>query len=418
MRYEDASGSFSNAAAGTTDARDDADALPAGSHGPATGNTITGAGTITGLAGADIIGSAPGHIVALQGAGGDDTSDSGGSLHVAGRFGALTMDEDGNYSYRPNGPAPESARDVFRYTLADSQGARDTATLTIDIGKELKVDANAQQIIPGPDGVVTLPPGVELSDVHVVGRNLVIDMPDGSQMVIIDGAVFVPQLVLGGVEVPATNLAALLIDTEPQPAGGTPQSSGGNFDVPVPPLDPGVPLGDLIPPTELVFTPPEFHEVNQFVNQQPEITIQPDGQPASVAAVDSVDEKGLPARNGGEPAGSGEIADGNGSNNSDPSEATTGTILINSPDEPSVVTIDGVAVTGVGQVIAGTFGSLTITSISGTAIGYSYVLADNTSGNTTHDDFSVTVTDHDGDQATATLHWDRSRSSPRSEQVQ
>ena len=45
-------------------------------------------------------------------------------------------------------------------------------------------------------------------------------MPDGTQMVIIDGAVFVPQLVLGGVEVPATNLAALLIGQEPQPAAG------------------------------------------------------------------------------------------------------------------------------------------------------------------------------------------------------
>ncbi|WP_164763920.1 cadherin-like domain-containing protein, partial [Mesorhizobium sp. M1A.T.Ca.IN.004.03.1.1] len=37
----------------------------------------------------------------------------------------------------------------------------------------------------------------------------------------------------------------------------------------------------------------------------------------------SVNEAGLPAR-GGEPAGSGEIADGNGANNSDPSETATG----------------------------------------------------------------------------------------------
>ena len=44
-------------------------------------------------------------------------------------------------------------------------------------------------------------------------------------------------------------------------SAGTPQSGGGNFEVPVGPLDPGVPLGDLIPPTELVFTPPTFKEV-------------------------------------------------------------------------------------------------------------------------------------------------------------
>ena len=82
------------------------------------------------------------------------------------------------------------------------------------------------------------------------------DLPNGQQMVIVDGAVFVPQLVIGGVEVPASNVAELLINSEIKPAAGTPQSSGGNFADFVPPLDPGSPLGDLIPPTELVFTPP------------------------------------------------------------------------------------------------------------------------------------------------------------------
>src|SRR5688572_18595590 len=113
MRYEDTSGSFSQAGAGTPDARDDTDTLAAGSRGPATGNAISGEGTITGTAGADIVSNAPGQIVALQGANGGDTADSDGSLQAAGRFGALTMQQDGSYSYRPNGPAPENARDVF-----------------------------------------------------------------------------------------------------------------------------------------------------------------------------------------------------------------------------------------------------------------------------------------------------------------
>ncbi|HUE78947.1 MAG TPA: DUF5801 repeats-in-toxin domain-containing protein [Sphingomicrobium sp.] len=396
MRYDDAS-SVSNQAAGAPDARDDADALAAGSSGPATGNTITGAGTITGAAGADLVANGPGQVVALEGAGGSDSGE-GGSLQVGGRFGDLTMNSSGSYSYEPNEDAPNGGRDVFRYTIADSAGARDTATLTIDIGRELEeIKADAQQIIPGPDGVVTLPPGVQLSDILVVGRNLVINLPDGSQMVIVDGAVFVPQLVLGGVEVPATNLAALLIDAEPKPASGTPDSSGGNFAVDVPPLDPGVPLGDLIPPTELDYTPPIFEDVGQFIDEEPEIFVQPDGQPASVAAVDSVDEAGLPARDGNLPD------EPPGSNSAANSETTTGTILVNSPDDPSVVTINGVAVTGVGQVFEGAHGTLTITSISDSAIGYSYTLTDNTSGNATHDDFSVTVTDNDGDTATATL---------------
>ena len=61
--------------------------------------------------------------------------------------------------------------------------------------------------------------------------------------------------------------------------------------------------------------------------------------------------------------------------------------------------------TGVGQHIAGASGTLTITSddLATGHIGYSYTLTDNTSGDTTHDDFSVVVTDTDGDTATATL---------------
>src|SRR5215203_6695730 len=143
MRYDDTSGSFNSAAAGTPDARDDTDNLAAGSRSAVTGNVISGEGTVTGAAGADIIGNAPGQIVALEGANGADTADTGGSLQAAGRYGTMTMNQDGGYSYRPAGAAPENARDVFNYTLADQSGARDTAMLTIDIGHTPSVAANA-----------------------------------------------------------------------------------------------------------------------------------------------------------------------------------------------------------------------------------------------------------------------------------
>ena len=266
MRYEDASGAFQ--ASGPI-ANDDADTLSAGQRGPATGNLITGEGTQYGSAGADS--AAGGHITAIAGKGGEDTSFSGGKLSVAGEHGRLTVDADGNYSYLATGNV-ENVRDRFTYTLADNAGNSDTAALIVEIGKTPAViKANAQQIVPGPDGVVTLPPGVELSDVHVVGRNLVVDLPDGTQLVIIDGAIFVPQLALDGVEVPATNVAALLVGQEIQPAAGElPPSSGGNFALPPPPLDPGIPLGDLIPPTELTYIPPEPQEVLDTLNEEPE----------------------------------------------------------------------------------------------------------------------------------------------------
>ena len=126
----------------------------------------------------------------------------------------------------------------------------------ISRGGEIKVADNAQRIVPGPDGVVTLPPGVNLNNVQVVGRDLVVTLPDGSAdhhrrrrgVRAAAGA----RRSRGPRDQPCR---ADDRHRSPRTAAGPPQSSGGNFDVAVPPLDPGVPLGDLIPPTELVFTP-------------------------------------------------------------------------------------------------------------------------------------------------------------------
>ena len=62
-------------------------------------------------------------------------------------------------------------------------------------------------------------------------------------------------------------------------------------------------------------------------------------------------------------------------------------------------------ITGEGQTIVGQYGTLTVTGYNAATgtITYSYTLADNTSGNGTHDDFTVTVTDADGDTASSTL---------------
>jgi len=254
--------------------------------------------------------------------------------------------------------------------------------------------------------MVALPAGVELSDIHVNGRDLVINMPDGSQMVIPNGAVFVPQITIGDVQVPPTNVAALLIDSEPQPAAGAPQSSGGNFATDVPPLDPGVALGDLIPPTELLFGTPPVEELAQAIDRHPTVIIEtPDNPAGAIDATESVNERGLPARNGNEPAGSGEVADGNGTNDSDPSEANTGTIVFTAEDGLESISVNGTDITAVGQHIAGQFGTITITGIDLATgqITYSYALGDNTSGDATQDVFTVVVTDHDGDTATGSL---------------
>ena len=290
MRYEDASQAGLNESS-AINARDDADHLAAKDFGPATGNLISGAGTINGSAGTDM-GGADARIVAVEGSGGSDNTFSAGKLEVDGQYGTLTIDAEGNYSYVRNAGTPAGVSDVFTYTLQAQGGASDTARLIINIGDVPMLATEGTRVVPGPDGVVVLPAGVELSDVRVVGRDLVVTLPDGSTMVIVDGAIFVPQLVLDGVEVPATNLAALLIGAEPTPAAGDlspqQQSSGGNFALPPPPLDPGVPLGDLLPPTELDYTPPEYEEVYDAVDNEPV---------AGVAAI-QLDDDDIPGRNG------------------------------------------------------------------------------------------------------------------------
>ena len=302
MRYDDASNTGSMAADSAPTARPDVDFLPQGDPGPATGNAITGAGTTSGAAGADMVGDAPARIVEVNGAGGPAAA-SGNSFQASGQYGVLTMDAQGNFSYVRNGGTPDGVQDVFGYTLADRDGSTSSTTLTVE---------HRPRPHPGGHGCG---PGRRHSSAgrrafrhprrrprprHQHARR----HADGDP----GGAVFVPQLVIGDVEVPATNLAALLIDSEPQPAAGPLPSSGGNFAGPVPPLDPGVPLGDLIPPTELDFTPPEFEEPGQFLDRDPEIIIDPVDRRA-------VGQRGLRrrrSRSSGAPARAGRHGRGSG----------------------------------------------------------------------------------------------------------
>jgi large repetitive protein len=248
------------------------------------------------------------------------------------------------------------------------------------------------------DGQLVLPAGVGLDDIKVVGRDLIIQMPDGTQMIVPDGAIFVPQIVVEGVAIPALNFAALLTGQEPQPAAGLPQSSGGNFADAVGDIGDPFALGDLLPPTALAFPDPELQEVVPgLIDRDPDVVIQ-DGGPASRDVVDNVGEAGLPGtRTSGVVETPGSAA-GNGS------DSTTGTIFLTSPDGIASIIINGVVVTGAaGQQIVSPRGVLTLGAQNGDQIAYTYRLTDNTSGDATTDVFLVSLTDPDGDVATARL---------------
>jgi len=128
-----------------------------------------------------------------------------------------------------------------------------------------------------------------------------------------------------------------------------------------------------------------------------------------------VDEAGLPVR-GLEPAGSGEIADGDGTDNDDTSETTGGTFTFTTPDGLTTLKIGTTELTlaqlqgatpGTPIDITGNFGTLSITGFTGDATGgtvdYSYTLADNTFGDSTSDDFSIVVKDTDNDTKSGIL---------------
>ena len=210
------------------------------------------------------------------------------------------------------------------------------------------------------------------------------------------GAVDVPAIVVDGDTVPASTVAQLLENLgELNPEAGV-RSSGGNFADPAGPIQDAYALGDLLPYTQLAFPQPEDRELLPAVSdEEPTIVIVTPDQPAgALDATSSVNEAGLPAR-GNEPAGS---------NSAAASETVTGSIVLDAPDGPVSVTINGTVVTGVGQVIASPLGQLTITSVTQGAIGYSYTLADNTNANANLTDvFNIVVTDRDGDTAPARL---------------
>lgn len=250
-------------------------------------------------------------------------------------------------------------------------------------------------ILTPVDGIVRLPAGTRLDAIRVSGPNLVITLPDGQVLVIVDGALRPPQIALGPINIPAANIASLIVGQEPEPAAGAPQSSGGNFIET--PGDIGDPfgLGDLLPPTDLLFgTTADDEFLPASIDNDPLVSIITPDQPAgSTSATATVSEAALAPR-GNEPGGS---------DTASPAETVSGTIQISSPDQPNVVAINGTAITAVNQTITTPLGIITITSIAPDAIGYSYTLVDNSIISDATDVVTITVTDNDGDVATATL---------------
>ncbi|TPN48420.1 hypothetical protein FJ976_18620, partial [Mesorhizobium sp. B1-1-9] len=273
------------------------------------------------------------------------------------------------------------------------------------------------EYVADASNVVKLPANVSIDNIKVDGHNLVLEQADGSVIVIKDGALHVPAFLIGDVEVPRVALIAALEASHVDVAfgadgsmsagpGGSTSSAGGDFSVPAGGIGDGFDLSALLPPTDLAFGQPEHHEL--FPSLLPDSTPSIiDLTPETTGGDTIVYEKGLPA-------GSGELADHDAGNDSDPSEHNTGTFTINSPDGIGSVTINGQVISAAALANSGST-SIEITTPLGNMltingydastgqVSYTYTLLHSEqhpagdSTNSTFDNMPVTVTDSDGD---------------------
>ncbi len=84
-------------------------------------------------------------------------------------------------------------------------------------------------------------------------------------------------------------------------------------------------------------------------------------------------------------------------------EFASGTFTFSAPDGPATITIGGTALTGGVQQFTGAHGTLTINSVVGNTVSYSYQLTSNTSGEGTFDSFAVVVADKDNESSSGNL---------------
>ncbi|MDX8535549.1 VCBS domain-containing protein, partial [Mesorhizobium sp. VK25D] len=289
--------------------------------------------------------------------------------------------------------------------------------------------SNAQhEYVVEAGNVVKLPANVSIDDIKVDGHNLVLVQPDGSEIIIKDGALNVPTFILGDVEVPRVALIAALESSHINVAfgadgsisaggNGSPSSAGGNFDHPAGDIGNGFGLSPLLPPTDLAFGQPEHRELFPGLapNHAPEIDVTPTN-PNPLDGSNIVDESGLPVI---------------GSNPSDAAIHATGTIHMTDADGAgdlktvtvslggSTQTVNISAITGGNSqtfdfTSGGAHGTLTITGYDTTTgnATYTYTLTNpvhdatpNNGADTVSpgDTFTLTVTDASNASGTANL---------------
>ncbi len=132
-----------------------------------------------------------------------------------------------------------SARQGVEVAQADNSQQPEKTDRVPAAPQTVAASAHPTEIVPDQNNVAHLPADVSIDDIRVEGNNLVLIQADGTEIVIVNGALHVPTFLLGEVELPQQAVIAALeqnnINVAAGPDGsysahsGSP-SSGGNFD--------------------------------------------------------------------------------------------------------------------------------------------------------------------------------------------
>ncbi|MGV2099755.1 VCBS domain-containing protein [Rhizobium sp. 21-4511-3d] len=293
--------------------------------------------------------------------------------------------------------------------------------------------ANLNEIVPDQNNVAHLAANVSLDDIRIEGANLVLVQPDGTEIVIVNGAAHVPTFLLGDVELPRDTVIAALNDSHINVAAGpdggdsasaAAPSSGAEFQDTTPGGDDApTELAALLADTQQLDGGPGGNE--ELFNGKPFIIPSgPFGLAETTTEGDVFKElvlEGTLGFNGGKDVGTitsiafkGAVdVDGQ----DDGADVPTG---LKSGGHDVTITVNGLTITGTIQVTTIVDGQettktetvfqLTVTNAATGAFTYtqSLPLDHPDHGQTGADDrlsldFSYTVTDKDGDSATGSV---------------
>jgi VCBS repeat-containing protein len=140
----------------------------------AAGGDVSGNLLLNDSAGAD--GAGPNGLIVGVRAGGDTATPASGGLNtvIAGLFGTLIVDAQGNATYHSN-PAlvgPNGEQDVFTYTIRDADGDTSTTTVTVNVAPPCPpVACNDHDVTVQESALDTHKDGQDLAPGKVTGSN-------------------------------------------------------------------------------------------------------------------------------------------------------------------------------------------------------------------------------------------------------